>query len=179
MSGLGTVHGLGTANRLGTAAPGPSAWRARVAPIVLAAIGFLIACYLAAYQAGVVGAVWDPVFGTGSVRVLALGGALPIPDAALGALGYLAEVVLGLAGGPDRWRSHPRVVLAYGAVVAAMAVAAVVLVGIQVLVVRTGCTLCLASAAISIAIAGLAFPEIRAAFDAVRDPLRHAKGGAR
>jgi hypothetical protein len=166
-------------SRPGTTAPagpaaghGPSAWRARLPAVVLAVLGFLIATYLAAFQAGAIGDAWDPVFGDGSRRVLGWGAALPVPDAALGALGYLAEVVLGLAGGTERWQVRPRVVLAYGVVVAGMAVAAVVLVALQVVVLRTGCTLCVASAAISFAIAALAFPEVRAALDVVREPSR-------
>jgi len=33
--------------------------------------------------------------------------ALPVPDSALGALGYLIEAVLGWAGGNERWRAQP------------------------------------------------------------------------
>ena len=72
-------------------------------PIVGAAVvGFLIAGYLAFYQWGIFGTVWEPFFGNGSKNVLnsRLSNVLPVPDAALGALGYLVDAVTGAIGGP-------------------------------------------------------------------------------
>jgi len=48
-------------------------------------------------------------FGAGSQNVLhsQLMRALPVPDSALGALGYLIEAVLGWAGSNERWRAQP------------------------------------------------------------------------
>ncbi|MGH7875641.1 MAG: hypothetical protein ACREQO_25900 [Candidatus Binatia bacterium] len=57
-------------------------------------VGFGIALYLFLYQLGLFLNVWEPFFGNGSRKVLQshLTRVLPVPDAALGALGYLIEV---------------------------------------------------------------------------------------
>ena len=57
-----------------------------------------------------------------------------------------------------------------GIVVAGMALGSVGLILVQALGFRTGCTLCLASAAISLALAALVVPEVRAALRHVRSP---------
>lgn len=129
---------------------------------ILAAAGLVIAGYLSLFELGVVGSVWDPVFGDGSRQVLtsALATSLPVPDAVLGMAAYLGEAVLALAGGPERWRDQPRLVLAYGGLSAALAGTAIGLVAVQALVVHAWCLLCLTSAAISIGAFALAAPEI-------------------
>jgi uncharacterized membrane protein len=111
---------------------------------------------------GIVPAVWEPFFGDGSRRVLHSGISrlLPVPDASLGAAGYLAEIVTGLLGGPERWRTAPWAVLAFGAVAAGMALADLLLAGFQLFGLRAGCTLCLTSAGISLAVARLAREEV-------------------
>lgn len=143
-----------------------SHWRSRKRVAGLAAMGFFIAGYLAAYQFGLIRTVWEPFFGDGSVRVLHswVSKMLPIPDAAIGATGYALEFVTTLAGNADRWRAAPKLVLLYGAIVAALALAALILMAIQMFVLRATCTLCLVSAAISLLIAWLASSEVLAAF---------------
>ncbi len=150
----------------------PSAWSERVVILLLAAAGFVIASYLALYQLQVIPHVWDPLFRNGSRKVLhsPISRMLPVPDASLGAAGYLAEFVTGAIGGAERWRRLPWVVLAYGAIVAAAAVAAAVLAISQPLLVHAGCTLCLVSAAISLIIAWLARSEIFASVAHLRNP---------
>ncbi len=156
----------------------PSAWRRRAPVVCLALVGCAIATYLTLYQWGVTVGVWDPLFGRGSEIVLTSGlaGALPIPDAALGAVAYLVEAVLGAAGGAARWRRRPWLVAAFGALVAALALTSVVLVLAQAFVFHTGCTLCLASAAISFANAWLASDEIAASVGHLRRARR--EGGS-
>ncbi len=153
----------------GDAAPDPSRWSARIPVAVAAAAGLAISIYLAAYQLGAIAAPWDPLFGPASSgRVLhsALARALPLPDAALGAFAYGLELVADLAGGSERWRTHPWIVLAFGAIAAALALVGAALVVVQAAVVRSGCTLCLCSALISIgvAIAVASGGEVQAAF---------------
>ena len=128
----------------------PTAWPKRVRLILLALLGLCVASYLTLYQLGVFGGVWDPFFPDGSAKVLGL--MAPLPDAALGAAAYLAEIVLSLLGGEDRWRSAPWTVLALGFVIACGAAVSVALVIVQPVVVGAWCTLCLASAAVSFAI---------------------------
>src|SRR5512140_3248881 len=126
----------------GDAAPEPSRWSERLPVAVAAAAGLAISLYLAAYQLGAVAAPWDPLFGpASSARVLhsALSRALPLPDAAVGAIAYAAELAADLVGGDERWRTHPWIVLAFGAIAAALALAGASLVVLQAAVVRAGC----------------------------------------
>jgi uncharacterized membrane protein len=148
----------------------PSAFSERLPILGLALIGFAIACYLALYQLGIIADVWDPLFADGSRKVLhsAVSRILPVPDASLGALGYLAEIVTCLIGGGTRWRTMPWMVLIYGAVIAAVGATALVLAILQPLLVHDGCTLCLISAAISLIVTWLARGEVFASIAHVR-----------
>ncbi len=143
----------------------PSRWSVRLLMVGMALLGFAIATTLALYQGGILPTVWEPFFGSGSRIILhsSVSRLLPIPDAALGALGYLLEVVSGLIGGPERYRTMPRVVIAMGVLVGAMGGAGLLLVLLQAFYFRQFCTLCLASAALSISLVPLAWPEVRAA----------------
>ncbi len=168
-------------DRSWTRAPGgPSAWSRRLPTAALAAAGLAIATYLAAFQVGAIGPPPEPFFGDGSRRVLtsSLSRALPVPDSAIGAVGYLADIGLALAGGSDRWRRRPWTVFAFGAVAAGMAAGSVVLVFIQIVLLGAACTLCLASAGISIAIALLAWREgeVAAAVEHARPRLESGEG---
>lgn len=134
--------------------------------VLLALVGCGVATVLTLFQVAVLDSVWEPFFGDGSRRVLtsALSRALPVPDAALGAVAYLAEAVLTALGRPDR----PKVVLAAAAVAAGLGLAALGLIAAQVFLVGAFCTLCLVSAALSLTIAGLVLPEGLSAVERVR-----------
>jgi uncharacterized membrane protein len=149
----------------------PSAWQARLPILALAAAGMCIAGYLAAYQMGMLKKVWEPFFNDGSRTVLHsfVSRLLPVPDAALGAFGYGAEIIAGAIGGRERWHNFPAIVIIYGAVVLALAAAALVLICLQTFVIRAGCTLCLTSAGISLIIAWLARDEVIASVAVVRE----------
>ncbi len=144
----------------------PSRWRHRLPAILLALAGCGIATYLTLYQTATISHVWEPFFGNGSRRILdsSIAGLLPVPDAGLGAAGYLAEAAIGLAGGAHRWYTRPWIALLYGLAVTAFAVAGVALVAAQVFYFKTGCTLCLGSALISFGIAAWVWREPVAAF---------------
>lgn len=150
--------------------PNPSRWRERLPILLLAAIGLTLASYLAAYQIGFTRKVWDPFFGSGSERVLHsfISQLLPIPDAVLGAVGYFAELITGSLGGEQRWRTSSSLVLLYGAVVAAVAIAALLLSALQLFVLHACCTLCLVSAVISLLIGWLAHSEVLASVREIR-----------
>ena len=166
-----------TAGERAQAAPrggDPSAWSRRLPAAALAGCGLAIATYLMLFQLGAIAAVWEPLTGDGSRRVLtsALADALPVPDAALGAAAYAVEAALLLAGGGAlRWSRHPRLVLALGIVATGVASGGVALLAVQAFIVEAFCTLCLVSAAISCALFVLAVPEVRSA-------LRHRHRGA-
>jgi uncharacterized membrane protein len=138
----------------------------------LAVVGFGVASYLTMYQIGVVRSVWDPFFGSGSERVLtsSVSRALPVPDAALGAIAYLLEAIAELSGGRDRWYRQSWNVFVAGLLAAGLAVAGIVLVLTQAVFVRAFCTLCLGSAVISFAIAALVAEEVRATIASLRAP---------
>jgi uncharacterized membrane protein len=152
----------------------PSRWAHRAPAILLALAGFGIAAYLALYQWEAFPHVWEPLFGAGSRRILhsSIASALPLPDASLGAAGYLAEAVLGVLGGTMRWRSRPWLVLLYALAIIAFLIGSIVLVLAQIFYFNTGCLLCLCSAVISIVIALITPAEPRAALRFVREQRR-------
>jgi uncharacterized membrane protein len=166
----GTEHRV----RQGTLPPGwgqnPSAWSQRLPIVGVALIGFLIATYLALYQYGVVATVWEPFFGDGSATVLdsKLSRILPVSDAALGAFGYLADAVSGVIGGRDRWRSMPWIVIVFGIAVGPLGLISVLLVIAQPVLYGAFCTLCLASAVISLSMIPPAVDEVLASLQHLR-----------
>lgn len=139
----------------------PSAWNQRLPIVAVALAGFGIATYLSLFQLEVIAAVWEPFFGNGSRRVLtsSLSTVLPVPDAVLGAFGYLLDAVTGAIGGKDRWRRMPWIVIVFGIAVGPLGFISVLLVIAQPVLFGSFCTLCLASAVISVAIIGPAVDE--------------------
>jgi uncharacterized membrane protein len=151
--------------------------RSRRAPVAaLALLGCAVSTYLALYQYHVLHTVWDPFFGNGSQKVLtsALSRALPVSDATLGAVGYAFEAIVEISGRQDRWRSQPWLVLLVGLTAAALGLTGIALVISQPILTGTFCTLCLASAAISVTVAALVAGEVRVALAEVR--RRRARG---
>ncbi len=128
----------------------------------LAIVGALISIVLALFQLGLIGDVWDPIFGAGSRAVLtsAVSRALPVPDAVIGTAGYLVDAALGVAlllrlGRPSMVATLLAIVASVGGVVGiALAVA-------QPLIAGAGCTLCLCSTAVSVALGVGALTEAR------------------
>ncbi|HMM41446.1 MAG TPA: vitamin K epoxide reductase family protein [Thermomicrobiales bacterium] len=172
-----------TTSRAGSAAPpgwsyNPSSWSDRL-PIVLAAlVGFGIATYLTLFQLKVIGSVWEPFFGDGSRTILTSGvsRALPAPDAALGAASYLLDAVAGLIGGRRRWKTMPWIVVLFGLAVGPLGAVSVMLVVFQPVLYGAWCTLCLASAAISLLMIGPAMDEMLASLQELRRVRR--RGGS-
>lgn len=142
----------------------PSAWSHRRQLVGLALVGAGIAAYLTAYQAGLIRQVWEPFFGDGSEVVLHswVSRTLPVPDATLGVLAYLAEAVLGSIGGPVRWRTRPWIVFLLGAAVCVFGMTSLLLAIAQPLLFHAWCTLCLTSAVISLTLVGPAIDEVQA-----------------
>jgi uncharacterized membrane protein len=134
--------------------------------LVLTTGGLLVSSYLAFFQYQLIDTVWDPLFGGASSRAVltsTLSRALPVHDAALGAIAYLAETVLEAAGGSRRWRQRPWILLLLGLTAAVMALTSLGLILVQATVVQRFCTLCLASAGISLIVPFLVAPEVEAA----------------
>jgi uncharacterized membrane protein len=143
-----------------------SSWAHRCPVLLLAAGGLAIAGYLAACQAGLVASAWDPFFGRGSDQVLhsTFSRALPVPDALLGALAYACEMVAVTTGGTDRYRTHPWIVLSYGMISLLLALTGIGLAATQIFILHAGCTICLCSTGLSLAIVWLASDEVIAAW---------------
>jgi hypothetical protein len=116
--------------------------------------------------------VWDPFFDATTVLDLTQ----PVPDALAGVAAYGVELVLLALGGRDRWQRLPWVCLALGAVLSIGAVTSIALIIVQPTVAGGWCTLCLLSAAISLALFCLGIGEARAAWQHVRREL--ARGTA-
>ncbi len=148
----------------------PAKWSQRIPIVVLAMVGFLIAGYLSLYQLDLIKTVWEPFFGKGSVKILnsKISHVLPIPDAALGAFGYLVDAVTGIIGGKRRWREMPWIVIVFGLAVGPLGFVSVMLVVFQPVLFSAWCTLCLASAVISIAMIGPAMDEMLASLQYMR-----------
>jgi uncharacterized membrane protein len=136
-------------------------WRP-VGLVCLAVAGLLISLDLAAFQLGLAGPPWEPLFGDGSQRVLTsdLSRLLPVPDAAAVAGAYVVEALLGAALVIRRYRLDPAA-NALAAVASIGTAVGAVLVGYQVLVVGAACTLCIASAVVSWTLAGGSLVEAR------------------
>lgn len=148
----------------------PSRWRGRLVLAALSTAGFFVAGYLALYQLGITDTVWDPLFDGRATDVLTsqVSRSFPVPDAVLGAIGYLAELGLGLLGGRDRWRSLPVAVLAFGLMTGSLGLTAVLLLIAQPVFVGSWCTLCATSGLISLLIVGPAMTEVLATLQFLR-----------
>lgn len=142
----------------------PSTWKERMPIILLAIIGTAIAGYLAIYQLGIVNAVWEPFFGNGSQKILnsSISDILPIPDAALGAIAYIVDAITGVIGGTRRWRTMPWMVILFGIAVGPLGLISILLVVLQPVLFDSWCTLCLASAVVSVCMIGPAMDEMLA-----------------
>ncbi len=144
----------------------PSAWKERIPICLIAALGFLIAMYMALYQWGLIPEVWDPVFGEQSKKVLDsqvsedLRYWFLIPDAAFGAFAYLGDLVFGIAGSTRRWQYRPWMVILFGLDVIPLGIVSAILVCLQGLVVGSWCFLCLVSAVLSLILVAMAYDEV-------------------
>ena len=156
----------------------PSAWSQRLPICILAFAGFGIASWLSLYQLGVLPAIWEPFFGSGSAVILnsKVSHVLPVPDAVLGAAGYLADAVFGLVGGTARWKRLPWVVVLFAIAVIPFGLTSVTLFILQPTLYDTWCTLCLASVAISLAMVPYAWDEFVASWQWMRGRLDAGAG---
>ncbi|MEQ8559257.1 MAG: vitamin K epoxide reductase family protein [Henriciella sp.] len=134
----------------------PSSWFQRVPIIVLAVLGFLISRHMTAYQLGHIDGVWEPFFagaggnaknGTEEIVTSSVSEAWPVPDAGVGALTYMLEILIGIVGSTRRWRTMPWLVLIFGIMIVPLGVVSITFIIIQPIVIGTWCTLCLIAAA--------------------------------
>ena len=142
----------------------PSAWGQRAPLVVIGLVGFCAAMYMGLYQLRVIEDVWEPFFDDGSRMVLnsELSRLLPVPDAILGAFGFLLDVVTGIIGGTKRWKTMPWMVILFGIAVGPLGLVSILLVMAQPLMVNAWCTLCLFTAVLSVVMISPAMDELLA-----------------
>jgi uncharacterized membrane protein len=146
----------------------PSTWAQRLPIIVLGAVGFFIARELAAYQMGHSDFVWEPFFpgleagenGTQSIITSDVSKAWPIPDAGLGAVAYMLEVLMGAMGDRTRWRTMPWMVTFFGILVVPLGAVSIYFIVIQPIQIGTWCTLCLIAALAMLVMIPFALDEL-------------------
>jgi len=105
--------------------------------------------YLAAFQLGHIEQAWDPYFGAGTERIITsdVSKAWPVPDAGVGAVTYLLEILTGLIGSQRRWRTMPWLVILFGIMIVPLGAVSIFFIIIQPIVIGTWCALCLVGAA--------------------------------
>lgn len=147
----------------------PSTYVQRLPIIILGVVGFVLARVLAAYQLGHVDHVWEPFFagdamrnGTESIITSRVSKAWPVPDGGVGAMSYMAEILMGAMGGRARWRTMPWMVLLFGIVVVPLGAVSIYFIIIQPIVIGTYCTICLMAAAAMLAMIPFALDELLA-----------------
>lgn len=156
----------------------PATWPQRLPIVGAALVGFAIATYLALWQYDVIANAWDPFFGADTEKILdsKLSHVLPVSDAALGALGYLADAIAGVIGGRRRWRTMPWIVLLFALLVGPLGLISIALVIAQPVLYDAWCTLCLTTAVISVVMIPPAMDEALASLQHLRrvhdDPER-------
>ncbi|MEO7339061.1 MAG: NAD-dependent epimerase/dehydratase family protein [Caldimonas sp.] len=145
----------------------PSTYLQRLPIIALGAFGFFIARTLTAYQLGHIDAVWEPFFGgahglngTETIITSDVSKAWPIPDAGLGGMAYMFEVLMGVMGDRRRWRTMPWMVAMFGIVVVPLGAVSIFFIVIQPVVIGTWCTLCLVTAVAMLAMIPYSLDEL-------------------
>jgi len=133
----------------------PSSWSQRLPVIILAFVGLFCSLYMGAYQLEYIDHIWDPFFSgdpdqpSGTVQVITsdISEAFPVPDAGLGAVVYMLEILLGVIGSTQRWRTMPWVVAAFGVLIVPLGIVSITFIIIQPILIGTWCALCLIAAA--------------------------------
>lgn len=140
----------------------PSSWAQRAPIIALALVGFFLSRQMTSFQLEHIASFTDPFFGNGTVRVLTsdVSRAFPIPDAGLGAVAYMIEVLMGFMGDKARWRTMPWMVTFFGILVVPLGVVSITLIILQPLAVGAWCTPCLIAAAAMLIMISLTLDEV-------------------
>ncbi|MEJ7930179.1 NAD-dependent epimerase/dehydratase family protein [Ramlibacter sp. AN1015] len=127
----------------------PSTGAQRLPIAVMGLIGLLISRMLTAYQLGHIDQAWEPFFagslqdprnGTEEIITSEVSRAWPIPDAGLGAVSYMLEILMAVMGTRNRWRTMPWMVTFFGILVIPLGVISVYFIIIQPIVIGTWST---------------------------------------
>ena len=147
----------------------PSTFAQRLPIAYLGLIGLLISRILTAYQLGHIDGAWEPFFagsagdprnGTEEIITSDISKMWPIPDAGLGAISYLLEILMAVMGTRDRWRTMPWMVTFFGILVIPLGVISIYFIIIQPILLGTWCTLCLLAALAMLVMIPFAIDEV-------------------
>lgn len=155
----------------------PSTWLQRLPIAAMALIGFLISRYLTSYQLGHIDQAWDPFFDPGTTTVITSDAskAWPIPDAGLGGVAYMVELLMVLMGDKRRWRTMPWMVLTFGILVVPLGGVSILFIIIQPILIGTWCTLCLVGALAMVVMIPYSLDELVAMGQFMLDAKRRGK----
>ncbi|MCC5832083.1 MAG: hypothetical protein JJU12_03465 [Chlamydiales bacterium] len=149
----------------------PSSFKERIAIALIALPALFISLYLAFYQWEFIDTIWDPVFGDEQSRAVLDSNVsrlmrewFVIPDAFLGFLSYLGDVIFALAGCRRRWQYRPWLVMIFGIDVILLGIVSAILIFLQGFVVGDWCMLCIVTAIISLMLVVLAVDEVWSTF---------------
>ena len=147
----------------------PSTYAQRLPIAYLGLVGLLISRILTAYQLGHVDGAWEPFFagsaadpknGTEEIITSWVSKAWPVPDASLGAVSYLLEILMAVMGTRTRWRTMPWMVTFFGILVIPLGAVSIYFIVIQPVLLGTWCTLCLAAALAMLLMMPFAIDEV-------------------
>lgn len=147
----------------------PSTGAQRLPIAALGLIGLLISRMLTAYQLGHVEYAWEPFFlgsptdprnGTEEIITSDVSKAWPIPDAGLGAISYMIEILMAVMGTRARWRTMPWMVTFFGILVVPLGVISVYFIIIQPIMIGTWSTPALIAALAMLVMIPFALDEL-------------------
>ncbi|MDQ8757402.1 NAD-dependent epimerase/dehydratase family protein [Sphingosinicella sp. LHD-64] len=147
----------------------PSTDAQRLPIVAMGLVGLVISRYLTAYQLGHIDGVWEPFFagaaadprnGTEEIITSSVSQAWPIPDAGLGAISYLLEILMAVMGTRDRWRTMPWMVTFFGILVIPLGVISIYFIIIQPIMIGTWSTLALIAALAMLIMVPFAIDEV-------------------
>ena len=147
----------------------PSTAAQRLPIVIMGVVGLLISRHLTAYQLGHIDTGWEPFFagsaadprnGTAEIITSSVSKAWPIPDAGLGAVSYMIEILMAVMGTRDRWRTMPWMVTFFGILVIPLGVISIYFVIIQPIVIGTWSTPALIAALAMLIMIPFALDEV-------------------
>ena len=147
----------------------PSTAAQRFPIVVLGFIGLLISMHMAAYQLGYIHHVVEPFFagspsdprnGTEEIITSWVSKEWPIPDAGLGAVSYMIEVLMAIMGTRARWRTMPWMVTFFGILVVPLGCVSIYFIIIQPILLGTWSTPALIAAAAMLIMIPFALDEL-------------------
>ena len=147
----------------------PSTAAQRLPIVIMGVVGLLISRHLTAYQLGHIDTVWEPFFagsavdprnGTAEIITSSVSKAWPIPDAGLGGVSYMIEILMAVMGTRSRWRTMPWMVTFFGILVIPLGVISIYFVIIQPIVIGTWSTPALIAALAMLIMIPFALDEV-------------------